>query len=304
MTCSRSTPRLYPAHAVPHHARFEHRGHGCGDRRGTADPHQGGQHGHRHHRLRPVAQTLAAKLLELGHGVTISSRDTARDQGPRRAGHGPLRRRVRGGSSGEPARAAAAGSFADAAAHGEVVINATEGGHSLDALGGRRRRPISPARSSSTSPTRSTSPAACRRPCSVCNTDSLGERIQAAFPEARVVKALNTANAQVMVDPGQPPRTDRRCSWPATTRWPRTGSAASCWRTGSAGGRSWTSATSPRRAGMEMWLPLWLRLMGATGRPPSTCAFVTGSSDAVTVPLHPPAGTRRQSKPEETACPR
>ena len=30
---------------------------------------------------------------------------------------------------------------------------------------------------------------------------SLGERIQAEFPEARVVKTLNTVNAEVMVDP-------------------------------------------------------------------------------------------------------
>jgi predicted dinucleotide-binding enzyme len=37
----------------------------------------------------------------------------------------------------------------------------------------------------------------------VCNTDSLGEQIQRAFPEARVVKTLNTMNCNVMVDPGK-----------------------------------------------------------------------------------------------------
>ena len=36
---------------------------------------------------------------------------------------------------------------------------------------------------------------------SVCNTDSLGEQIQRAFPSARVVKALNTVTASVMVEP-------------------------------------------------------------------------------------------------------
>src|SRR5207247_6959718 len=39
----------------------------------------------------------------------------------------------------------------------------------------------------------------------VCNVDSLGEQIQRAHPEAKVVKALNTVNADVMVDPSGVP---------------------------------------------------------------------------------------------------
>jgi 8-hydroxy-5-deazaflavin:NADPH oxidoreductase len=39
----------------------------------------------------------------------------------------------------------------------------------------------------------------------VSSVDSLGEQIQRAFPEARVVKALNTVNCEVMVDPGKVP---------------------------------------------------------------------------------------------------
>jgi predicted dinucleotide-binding enzyme len=39
----------------------------------------------------------------------------------------------------------------------------------------------------------------------VSNTDPLGEQIQRAFPEAKVVKALNTMNCQVMVDPAKVP---------------------------------------------------------------------------------------------------
>ena len=35
----------------------------------------------------------------------------------------------------------------------------------------------------------------------VSNTDSLAERIQVAFPDARVVKSLNTITAALMVDP-------------------------------------------------------------------------------------------------------
>ena len=36
---------------------------------------------------------------------------------------------------------------------------------------------------------------------SVKDTDSLAEQIQRAFPDARVVKSLNTVTASVMVDP-------------------------------------------------------------------------------------------------------
>jgi predicted dinucleotide-binding enzyme len=39
----------------------------------------------------------------------------------------------------------------------------------------------------------------------VCNDDSLGEQIQRAHPDAKVVKALNTVNADVMVDPSGVP---------------------------------------------------------------------------------------------------
>jgi hypothetical protein len=39
----------------------------------------------------------------------------------------------------------------------------------------------------------------------VCNTDSLGEQIQRAFPDARVVKTLNTMNNQLMIHPERVP---------------------------------------------------------------------------------------------------
>jgi predicted dinucleotide-binding enzyme len=39
----------------------------------------------------------------------------------------------------------------------------------------------------------------------VCNTDSLGEQIQRAYPEVRVVKTLNTLNCSVMADPALVP---------------------------------------------------------------------------------------------------
>jgi predicted dinucleotide-binding enzyme len=211
-----------------------------------------------------VAQTLAAKLLELGHAVTISSRDTsaAKDRGDR--GELPSADEF-AAAQRELGRAAAAGGFADAAAHGELVINATAGGHSLDALraagaqnlAGKILVDVANALDFS----RGMPPTLL-----VCNTDSLGERIQAEFPDARVVKTLNTTNAMVMVDPsqlGEPTAMFVAGNDQAAKDWVRAELLEDWfgWRQVLDVG----DITAAR--GLEMWLPLWLRLMGATGTP-------------------------------------
>jgi len=211
-----------------------------------------------------VAQTLATKLLGLGHSVMVSSRDTslAKDLGPRgttpSAADFAAAQRALG-------REAAAGSFADAAAHGEVVINATAGGHSLEALeaagavnlAGKILVDVANALDFS----RGMPPTLL-----FCNTDSLAERIQAAFPEARVVKTLNTVTAMVMVDPAQfeePTAIFVAGNDQAAKDWVRTELLE--------GWFGWRQAldvgdvTAAR--GLEMWMPLWLRLMSATGTP-------------------------------------
>jgi hypothetical protein len=98
----------------------------------------------------------------------------------------------------------------------------------------------------------------------VANTDSLGEQIQRAFPEARVVKSLNTMNCEVMVDPARVPGAhgvfvcgDDTDAKGAVARlleefgWPTE-------RIVDLGG-----IRSAR--GMEMYLPLWLSLYGTVG---------------------------------------
>ena len=184
-----------------------------------------------------VGTTIAAKLRELSHDVLIGSRSASDDAVP----------------------------FANAAAHGELVFNCTSGVASLEALGAAGEENLSgkvlvdvanPLDFSQGMPPR----------LSVCNDDSLGEQIQRAFPTAKVVKALNTMNAAIMVDPARVPgahdvfvcgnEDDAKAQvaellqsfgWPAE--------------------RIVDLGDITAARGQEMYLPLWLRLMGAVGQP-------------------------------------
>ena len=92
------------------------------------------------------------------------------------------------------------GSFEDAATFGDVVVNATNGGNSEAALS------LAGARNLAGKPiidlANDLEPVESGYPKPRASADSsLGQRLQAAFPDARVVKALNTMNCQVMADP-------------------------------------------------------------------------------------------------------
>ena len=97
------------------------------------------------------------------------------------------------------------GSFADVAAHADLLVNATNGIHSVAvlesigsvALTGKTVIDLSnelvPTEGGGF-PVPSASP-----------SSSVGRRLQEAFPEAFVVKSLNTMNCQIMVDPSVVP---------------------------------------------------------------------------------------------------
>ncbi|MDX6625707.1 MAG: 8-hydroxy-5-deazaflavin:NADPH oxidoreductase [Solirubrobacterales bacterium] len=135
-----------------------------------------------------AGRTIASRLLQLGHAVTMGSR---------RADGEALAEWV--AKAGEGAQG---GTFAEAAAASELVFNCTAGTASLEALGAAGAENLAGKTlvdvanpldfSAGFPPT-----------LSVCNDDSLAEEIQAAFPETRVVKSLNTVNCEVMVDPGR-----------------------------------------------------------------------------------------------------
>ena len=158
---------------------------------------------------------------------------------------------------------ASEGSFADAAAFAELIFNATAGAVSLDALEMAGAEQLAgkvlidvanPLDMSKGMPPTLT----------VCNDDSLGESIQRAFPEVRVVKALNTVTAAVMVAPELVPgdHTIFVCG---------NDDEATTQARGLLEGFGWPPASIldlgdiGAARGMEMYLALWLRLWGATG---------------------------------------
>jgi predicted dinucleotide-binding enzyme len=196
-----------------------------------------------------VGKTIASKLVELGHEVTMGSRSPDGES---------LLEWV--GEAGEGARG---GDFAEAAAAGEVVFNCTAGAASLEALtaagadnlAGKTLVDVANPLDFS----RGMPPT-----LSVCNDDSLGEQIQAAFPGARVVKALNTVNAAIMVAPDRVPGNHNLfvCGDDAGAKAEATALLESLgWPRDAVIDLGGISAAR----GTEMYLPLWLRLMGALG---------------------------------------
>jgi 8-hydroxy-5-deazaflavin:NADPH oxidoreductase len=132
-----------------------------------------------------TGQTIATKLVRLGHGVMLGSRDPAKPAAvtwARDAGQHALY-----------------GTFRNAAEFGEIIFNCTLGTASLEALEQAGAENLKEKILIDTSNPLDRSSEIWT--LTVCNTDSLGEQIQRAFPDSKVVKALNTVNANVMVDP-------------------------------------------------------------------------------------------------------
>jgi predicted dinucleotide-binding enzyme len=196
-----------------------------------------------------VGQTIATRLSGLGHEVMMGSRT---------ADNAKAAEWVSGAGAG-----ASQGTFADAAAFGELNINCTSGAASIAALelagaeqlAGKVLIDIAnPLDFSMGFPPS----------LFVCNTDSLAEQIQRAFPDAKVVKSLNTMNCEVMVDPG-------KVAGDHDVFMSGDDPDAKAQVAELLGSFGWTQAqivdlgvlTTAR--GTEMYLPLWLSVMNATG---------------------------------------
>jgi predicted dinucleotide-binding enzyme len=208
-----------------------------------------------------VGNALASGLATMGHAVKMGARSAGNEKARQWA-------ESAGGM-------ASAGTFADAAAFGEIVFNATRGDVSLDALRAtgsenlRGKILVDVANpldfSKGMPPTLFTAAAG----------DSLAERIQKEFPGARVVKTLNTINAAVMAHP-------ERVGGPSDLFL--------CGKDAEAKSRvrellhefGWKTIHDlgdiSGARGMEAYLLLWLRLWGALGTADFNVRIVRASS--------------------------
>ena len=202
-----------------------------------------------------VGRSLAAGFARVGHKVVIGTRDPA-VTATREVGSGTFAEWL----------ATVPGvdlhTSPEAAAQGQVVVNATNGEASLAALTAAGEanlagkvlldaaNPLDFAHGFP--PT-----------LSVCNTDSLAEQIQRQFPNAKVVKSLNTVNADVMVNPAGL-GDGGTAMFVAGDDAEAKSVVADLLR--DVGWRHILDLGGIDGArGMEMYLPLWLRLMQATG---------------------------------------
>lgn len=146
-----------------------------------------------------VGRTLSEKLIQCGHSVMMGTREVAQT----------LERTSRDAYGSPPFsewyahnQEVKLGRFAEAAAYGDCVVNALQGGAVLEVLNGCNGsdfdQKIIIDISNPLDFSRGFPPSLID---GLNNTYSLGEAIQDALPNARVVKTLNTMNCFIMANP-------------------------------------------------------------------------------------------------------
>lgn len=195
-----------------------------------------------------VGQTIGSKLASLGNRVMLGSRTGNNEKA--------LAWVSKTGGN------ASTGTFKDAATFGDVIFNCTQGGASIEALESAGEENLkgkviidvsNPLDFSKGMPPF----------LSVCNTDSLGEQIQRRFPDAFVVKTLNTVNCNLMVNPASLPG-DHDLFLSGND--PAAKEQVKGWLKGWFGWNSIIDLGDITTArGTEQWLPMWIRLWGTFG---------------------------------------
>lgn len=199
-----------------------------------------------------VGRTLATAFVNLGHSVMLGSRTAdnavACDWASELAT-----------APGEADHA----TFHDAATDAEVIINATPGLVSLEVLESVGPEPLADSVLLDVANSLDFSAGLPPR-LAYCNTESLAEKIQSAYPTAHVVKSLSTVAAAIMVDPAQLP--GDHLMFIAGNHAPARDTVATLLQE-----LGWRAAqlldlgdlTAAR--GMEMYLPLWFRMYQTFG---------------------------------------
>lgn len=135
-----------------------------------------------------VGNTLGTALIAKGHEVKMGGRDATNEKAAE--------------WTNTNGKNASQGTFEDVAQFGDIIFNCTKGEHSLDALKAAGEQNLAgkilvdvanPLDFSKGMPPT----------LSLVNDTSLGETIQNVFPQTKVVKALNTLNCFLMVDPNR-----------------------------------------------------------------------------------------------------
>ncbi len=197
-----------------------------------------------------VGRALSGRLSALNHQVALGTRDPV-----------VTREKSEYAAWAADHPSVSLVTFSAAARDAELIVNATNGGATLEVLSqagaanlaGKVLLDVSnPLDFSGGFPPS----------LSVANTDSLGEQVQRAFPDARVVKSLNTLNADLMIDPGA---LGESTSVFVSGDDPEakavvTGLLESFGHTDVIDLGDLSTARGP-----EMWLALWVRLMGSLG---------------------------------------
>lgn len=196
-----------------------------------------------------VGDTIGSKLIELGHQVMMGSRTANNEKAQAFLAKHDGKTKI--------------GTYADAAAFGEIIFNCTSGGGSLEALrlagdnnlNGKILVDLAnPLDFSNGMPPS----------LSFVNTNSLGEEIQRAFPDVKVVKTLNTLWCGLMVNPGMIHGGDHTifvCGNDAAAKESVKGILLSF---------GWIDKNIldlgdiTKARGTEMYLPLWLSIYGST----------------------------------------
>ncbi len=208
-----------------------------------------------------VAQSLAAALMGQQHEVVLGTRDVAKTAVATELNSYGMPGYATWAAEHTAAKLA---TFHEAAEHGELLILATNGEHALTALAAAGADQLgSKVLIDVTNPldfSQGMPPT-----LFVSNTDSLGEQIQRAYPNVRVVKSLNTMNNQIMLNPASLGNGDHTVFVSGNDESAKSEVTSLLQQFG------WTDVIDlgdiSTVRGTVGILPLWLRLWGSLGTP-------------------------------------